>query len=139
MDIAVILSDRYYAEPIIDRFDFFRHKTELFESLSEARILFTKRFDGIYLWPSFVSRGYSADVRTDGSPEFFGKKILTEIIRAEGSANKDTPTVVSVGMDTEQGYTCEDYKRAGANLAILSATDMDKAFEYFEQQFRKVV
>jgi hypothetical protein len=75
----------------------------------------------ILLDPIFISLGSDPQPKSVGfgsptdNPEYNGRRILTDIIRAEGSINQETPVIVRLTGKGLPGYTAQDYATAGAN------------------------
>jgi hypothetical protein len=101
------------------------------DDFADAREALQQRFGVVVIDASKLSAGdpdLSGLAKIDYTreyPEYVGKKVLTEIVRAEGSVNIDTPVVVfSVGCESEvEGYSTKDYVAAGANHVLPRVCD----------------
>lgn len=89
--------------------------------------------------PGELNKGFGYQV-LGSEPEFYGKKLLEEVIRAEGSPNHDTPVWVLLDslVTAPHNYTQKDYLQAGANMVFdkyrddpFSLVDRIKAQQLF--------
>lgn len=97
---------------------------------SAEHALANNKYDNIVIEPNGV---YPANSEPDinkayklkEEPEFYGKKILTDIIRAENSLNKTTITNIILDMPrvSNHPYSEEVYLKSGANRVIYKPSD----------------